>query len=211
MKFNKTFFTIFLIPILVLLFSFRLIVFDASFYQSEFEKYGIYDKFDKGVADSAAESLIGYMRSGIPLSDFFNEKEKAHMIDVRNIVQKVLLFFYAFSSVVVVSLFFSRNYFFKSLFYGGLVTLLVLVSFFVASFLWFDFIFVKFHELSFSNKLWMLNPDVDNLKALLPDSFFYDALLRIFFISFIASAGLVLVGFLGGKVLNIQEYSVDGK
>lgn len=203
--------TSFLIPLLVLLFSFRLVVFDASFYKAEFEKYGVYGRFDKDVADPAVESLIGYMKSGYPLSDFFNEKEKVHMFDVCNIVQKVLLVFFILLSVFVVSLFSGRGYFFKSLFYGGVCSLAVILLFFLVSSVWFDFIFYKFHELSFSNDFWMLNPDVDNLKALLPDGFFYDALLRIFFISLVVSAGLVLSGFLGWKVLNIQKYSVDGK
>ena len=196
----------FLIPFLLLLLSFRLVVFDAGFYKSEFEKYDLYDRFDKSVADSAVTNLIGYMKSGVPLSDFFNEKEKAHMVDVRNIIQKLLVLFYVLAFVVVILLAYNRKNLFKSLFYGGIFTLIILLLFFILSYTFFDFIFHKFHEVSFSNDLWMLNPEVDNLKALLPDGFFYDALMRIFFIALASSVVITLLGFSSEKVLNILKH-----
>lgn len=195
MKLKKIPFAAFLIPFLILLFSFRLVVFDIGFYKSEFEKYDIYERFDKETADSAVENLIGYMKSGVPLSDFFNEKEKLHMADVRNIIRKLFLLFYILFSVIVMNLLFRKKYFFKSLFYGGIITLILIFLFFIFSYSSFDFIFYKFHELSFSNDFWKLNPEVDNLKALMPDSFFYDALIRIFFISSASSVVLIFVGF----------------
>jgi len=45
----------------------------------------------------------------------------------------------------------------------------------------------------------MLNPRVDNLKALMPDGLFFDALVRIFSISFIISVIFILTGFLSIK------------
>lgn len=196
----------FLIPFLLLLLSFRLVVFDAGFYKSEFEKYGIYERFDKSVADSAVNNLIGYMKSGVPLSDFFNEKEKAHMIDVRNVIQKLLSLFYILAFVVVALLAYNRKNLFKSLFYGGVFTLILLLIFFTVAYTGFDTVFYKFHELSFSNDLWMLNPEVDNLKALLPDGFFYDALLRMFFIALASSVVITISGFYSEKVLNISKH-----
>lgn len=189
----------FLIPFLILLFSFRLVVFDTDFYKSEFEKYDIYDKFGKNIADSAIENLIAYMKSETVLSDFFNEKEKLHMIDVKSIIQKFLIFLYLLLSIIIISFFSSRKYLFRSFFYGSIFTLILLILFFIISYANFDFIFYKFHEIFFNNDFWKLDPEVDNLKALMPDGFFYDALIRIFFISSIISVGLMLVGFLGVK------------
>ncbi len=196
---------VFLIPFLLLLLSFRLVVFDAGFYKSEFEKYNIYDRFDKNVADSAVTNLIGYMKSDVPLSDFFNEKEKAHMVDVRNIIQKLLVLLYILVFVVVTLLAYNKKNIFKSLFYGGIFILIILLLFLVLSNTSFDFIFHKFHEISFSNDFWMLNPEVDNLKALLPDGFFYDSLMRIFFVALALSVVITLLGFSGEKVLNILK------
>ncbi|MDP2906323.1 MAG: TIGR01906 family membrane protein [Nanoarchaeota archaeon] len=196
----------FLIPFLLLLLGFRLVVFDAGFYKSEFEKYKVYDSFDKSVADSAVTNLISYMKSGVPLSDFFNKKEKAHMVDVKNIIQKLLALFYVLAFVVVTLLAYNRKNLFKSLFYGGIFTLILLLMFFTVAYTGFDTIFYKFHELSFSNDLWMLNPEVDNLKALLPDGFFYDALMRIFFIALASSVVITLLGFSSEKVLNILKH-----
>ena len=194
----------FLIPFIILLFSFRLVVFDVGLYKSEFERHGVYDKFDKSVADPAVENLISYMKSGSPLSNFFNEKEKTHMADVKSIIQKLSIFLYILLSVLVISFLSSKKYFFKSLFYGGILTLAVILLFLIFSFFSFDFIFYKFHELSFSNEFWKLNPETDYLKALMPDSFFYNALMRIFFISSITSVIFIFVGFLGLKKSRLQ-------
>ena len=194
MKIKKIPFVAFLIPFLILLLGFRFVVFDTNFYKTELEKYNIYDKFDKEIADSAVENLISYMKSGIPLSDFFNEKEKLHMLDVRNIVQKLLFFMYVLLFAVLLLLFKNRKSFFSSLFYGGVITLILLFLFFIFSYTSFDFIFHKFHEFSFSNNFWQLNPKTDNLQALMPDGFFYDALIRIFTISLVISLALIFIG-----------------
>jgi len=199
MKFKKIPFVTFLIPFLIILFSFRLVVFDESFYKSEFEKYNVYDSFEKGDVDSALENLISYIRSGTPLSDFFNEKEKLHMVDVKNIIQKILILFYVLLSIVILFILENRKNLAKSLLYGGIITLALLILFFILSYTSFDFIFYKFHEVSFDNDLWILNPKVDNLKALLPDGFFYDALTRIFLISSITSVIFIFAGFLSMK------------
>lgn len=199
MKLKKIPFVAFLIPFLILLFSFRLVVFDDDFYKSEFEKYDVYERFDKETADSAVENLISYMKSDVPLSDFFNEKEKLHMVDVRDIMQKLFLLFYILFSVVVINFLFNKKSFFKTLLFGGIITLIIILLFFILSYTSFDFIFYKFHEFSFSNDFWKLNPEVDNLKALMPDGFFYDALVRIFFITSFSSIVLILIGFLGIK------------
>ena len=205
----KISFVAFLIPLVILLFGFRLVIFDTDFYKSEFEKYGVYENLGKEIADPAVENLISYMKSGGELSDFFNEKEKVHMVYVKNIIQKLLILFFVLLLAVIASFFFSRKYFFKSLFYGGILTLLIILSFFIVSYTSFDFIFTTFHELSFSNDLWKLNPEVDYLKALLPDSFFYDALLRIFLISSITSVVLSSVGFLGMKKFSQNRQKVQ--
>ncbi|MBM3199800.1 DUF1461 domain-containing protein, partial [Candidatus Woesearchaeota archaeon] len=125
----------FLIPVCLLLFSFRLVVFDEGFYKSEFEKYDVYDDVEKESADSALKSLVDYMKDGKPLSDFFNEKEKAHMVDVRNIIQKLLLVFYI-TLLILIVLFLTRGKALRSLFYGGVFTLALLLIFFISSYAW---------------------------------------------------------------------------
>ena len=53
--------------------------------------------------------------------------------------------------------------------------------------------FLKFHEISFNNNLWLLNPETDNLIKLFPLEFFYDFVLKIVLYSVIAS---IIFGFL---------------
>jgi integral membrane protein (TIGR01906 family) len=63
--------------------------------------------------------------------------------------------------------------------------------------------FIKFHELAFSNDLWMLDPRTDYLVAIFPEGFWFDAVIRIATTSAIegliaGAAGLALL-FLGAR------------
>ncbi len=190
---------IFFIPFLILLIGFRLVVFDLEFYQSEFQKYNVYDKFDQATANNALHSLIGYLKSNSYLSEFFNEKEKQHLKDVKKIIDNLILFMYVLLIFVISYLIINHKNLFRILFFGGLFTFGQLIIFSILSFLFFDWIFLKFHYFAFDNNLWILNPSTDNLKALMPDGLFLDALLRILLISSIISLILCFLGFIGTK------------
>jgi len=195
----------FLIPLVIILFSFRLVIFDDGFYKAEFEKHGVYELFDKKTADSAIDNLISYMKHGTPLSDFFNEKEKLHMVDVKNIIDKGLILFIILLTISVALLIWKRKDIFRALFYGGIFGLIILLLLFLFAFFSFDSLFYNFHIISFDNELWKLNPQVDNLKAMMPDELFYDALMSVFLMSSIISAVFMGIGFFGYRYKNIPK------
>ena len=56
----------------------------------------------------------------------------------------------------------------------------------------FDFVFTRFHFLSFANDLWMLDPRTDNLIIMFPQRFFFEATLFIALMTAIEFTGLVV-------------------
>jgi len=66
----------------------------------------------------------------------------------------------------------------------------------------FDQLFLKFHLISFTNKLWQLDPAKDYLIMLFPQGFFYDAAL----FCALATAGLaIILGGVAGGYLKITK------
>ena len=62
---------------------------------------------------------------------------------------------------------------------GGAATLGLVVVVGLASLVGFDRLFLAFHLVSFSNDLWQLDPARDNLIAMYPEGFFFDATMLI--------------------------------
>jgi integral membrane protein (TIGR01906 family) len=181
-------------------------------------KYG-FQKYDvsrvTGLApaelDKAARGLISYFNSGdeyINLTvekdgqpfTLFNEREVTHLKDVKglfHLVYKILLgsFLYALGFIGV-SLFWWRD---KrrlggGLFFGGSLTLALMLALGLVIVFDFDQFFLQFHLLSFANDFWMLDPTKDYLIMLFPQGFWFDAVL---FCALAAAAGAVILGGVG--------------
>ena len=83
------------IILLITLLSFSLIVFNLNFYEKKFEKYKVYNNLGKEKVDSLTIELIDYLKGKSELkSKIFSEKEKLHLLDVKNLIRKSFLFFY---------------------------------------------------------------------------------------------------------------------
>lgn len=181
-----------LIPFVILLFNFRLVVFDLGFYKSEFEKLGVYRNVPE--ADNVAFDLIQYLKSSDVQPDFFNEKEKLHLKDVKELINKLIIVLYVSLIIFVASFFIlKKKLFFNALFRGTILTIFVIFIFFLMSFFDFSLLFVQFHKIFFSNDLWLLNPVTDNLLKLFPEQFFYGAFKKILINSLITAIVLNLI------------------
>ena len=66
----------------------------------------------------------------------------------------------------------------------------------------FDRLFLRFHLLSFTNKLWILDPARDYLIMLFPQGFWYDAAI---FCVLATVAGAIVVGGVGGGYLLLSR------
>ena len=120
-------------------------------------------------------------------NSIYNEKEITHMIDVKNLIKFVYMTSIVSTVILILSII-SLIYFSKEnsynllsstiknsfLIFGSIVSIFILAS--ITNFTW---VFTKFHMLSFSNDLWILDPKKDMLIMMFPERFFLETTLLI--------------------------------
>lgn len=186
-------YAIIFIPFVLILSNFAFLLFNTGFYYKEFEKTGVYEGLDKETVQKETKLIVSYFIGSEETlhTTFFNAKERIHMLEVKEIIRKVLFLWVSSIVLLVISLFFHPNYS-KVFFYGGIITmgLLLLLS---LIFINFSSSFLDFHETFFRDKTWILNPEKDNLVKMFPEQFFRDFLKKLIFNSFITSFVVVAV------------------
>src|SRR3989344_7679184 len=76
---------IFFFVLLIILFSSLVNIFNASFYENKFRENGAYEKFGEEAYIANSEVFDYFVFESRLETDFFNEKEKKHLEDVRNL------------------------------------------------------------------------------------------------------------------------------
>ena len=194
-------------------------------YNDGFEKYSI--SRTSGIADAdlrqVGADIRGYINSSEePMDiqtrifgveqDLFNSKEIAHMKDVKKLVRGVYVLAIA-SAVYLLAMTlggFARQrgrftqLLAKRLAMGGGLTLSLLILFGAVAAFGFDSLFIKFHELSFANDFWQLDPRTDYLVRIFPDNFWFDATL---WVAVRAIIGALLILVAGTSYLVYQRYN----
>ncbi|QIK57363.1 TIGR01906 family membrane protein [Erysipelothrix sp. HDW6A] len=119
--------------------------------------------------------------------EMFNQREKDHMVDVKNLYQNVLVFqrvcLILISTMLLVSLGvgdylnlkLNRECLKNAL---SMIAVLVVVLGFYAL-IDFNGFWIQFHELVFTNDLWLLDPSRDRLIMMVPEPFFKGLVHRI--------------------------------
>lgn len=181
--------------VLLLALSIQTPAFGMWFYKYEFEKNGSYATVNMGKDDlnKVAGHVIAYLKgSEDTLADvkttvagrerlFFSEREITHMEDVRVLFDIGLTVRNAAALCFAVTLLYyficerkkMRPLFtLWSCFCGGVIALFGALAVFIA--LNFSKAFTLFHELLFTNDLWLLDPSKDLLINVLPNAFFQD-------------------------------------
>lgn len=160
---------------------------DNGFYKSEFDKYNVYRNFnqDREKIDSEFSDVLGYVKGDEVQLDmaFFNEKEKQHLYDVRNLfsfaryVLIISIVIVLISSMALYRLG-ERMEMQKAIIFGASLCILLTVIAAVSSLFDFNSAFIAFHKLLFTNDLWLLDFYTDNLIRMLPQQIFADIALR---------------------------------
>jgi integral membrane protein (TIGR01906 family) len=142
--------------------------------------------------------------------EFFNQREKDHMVDVKNLILGGFMIRNAAAAVIAASLIILSllrvrfvKYFMqavKFVFAGFIIAASALTAIIVSDF---DRAFTVFHQLFFNNDLWILNPDNDLLVNIVPLGFFTDisALVGVIF------GGLCLAAIIVSIVYNRIVYN----
>ncbi len=153
-----------------------------------------------------AEELDVRVVVGGILRSIYSEREVLHMSDVKDLVRGVYrlgelsaLYLFAFA---VAGMFFEpwRRSLRRTAWHmamGGAVTLGLVVLVGLGALAGFERLFLAFHEVSFSNDLWQLNPRTDYLIAMFPEGFFFDATILIAVLIIVQSTVLVAPRWVG--------------
>ena len=206
----------FLLIGVLLLTSFQVAIYGDSqyrFYEREYKKYQVADSLNMtmdnimDVTDQMMAYLIGNKAELSVITDvdgetqdFFNEQDRFHMGEVKNLflgglkirnimlvaVLLILILLAARKADMIKLL--PRAYF-VTLGITGVITI-VLGVLFASDF---DKYFRIFHEIFFDNDQWMFDPATDYMIRMLPEGFFYDFVFRIggFFVGSLAVLGVV--------------------
>ena len=177
-----------------------------GYYEKEYTKYGVAGDVNMEMDDLiyVTEEMMAYLRGNredlhVPTTvngqerEFFNDREIAHMEDVKGlfvgalVIRKICI---AIMAITVVILFLVKadikRLLPKAILIGSGLFFLILTALGLIISTDFTKYFIIFHEIFFSNDLWILNPATDLLINIVPEPFFMDTALRI---------GLTFAGF----------------
>lgn len=142
--------------------------------------------------EEAMDMMLGYIRGDRPdmdgtlpgIGEVYNDREKAHMKDVRTLYQHAMLvrnIAWILTAAGLIWGLWKRKA--PQLALGYLQALLCWVILFAFLGLWmatgFTDFWTHFHELFFDNDLWLLDPATDFMIRICPESMFFDLATRI--------------------------------
>lgn len=195
------------------------VAFDMDYYDREYKKLNISQSTGMSQQEllNTTKELLNYIkdkRDDLNIwavvhgqeRQVFNQREIAHMVDVKNLfalglrlrwlsfgVFALLVAFLAWCKGKEVLRLLSASYLrVLALFGVVLIILLILMS------MDFTAVWNGFHYIAFSNDLWILNPETDILIQMVPEPFFYDTVIRILSIFGLA---LLILGICSGIIL----------
>ena len=196
-------------------------------YENGFEKYQI--SLTSGITSAdlrqVGADLRGYFNSNDePLDvrtrilgterELFNPTEIAHMRDVKRLVwggYALGAISAVYLLVTVIAGFARRRKGFAEtlaprLLWGGALTLVLLIAFGLLAATGFDTLFLRFHQFSFANDFWQLDPRTDYLVRLFPQDFWFDATM---WVALRAITGALILTAVGGGYLVYQRWTAQ--
>ena len=188
---------------------------DPGLYRNGFQRYHVAAR--SGVTDAdlldIGADLRRYFNSGVePLAvrapiygveqAVFNAREIAHMHDVKRLVRGV--YWVAVGSALWILVTIAAHIGLRRdawpvasarlAVWGGIATLAAVFAVGLAAVANFERLFLLFHQLSFANDLWILDPRTDYLLILFPAGFWFDATMRVALTSVLGALLLISVG-----------------
>lgn len=172
---------------------------DYSWYEKEYAKYEVLADLEMEMEDAmyVTEEMMAYLRGNRDdlvvdtivngeEREFFNDREKAHMVDVQNLfigglwIRRIALLIVALAVGAMIKIKADWKRLLPKSFLIGLGAFIGITAgaglLFMSDF---NKYFTMFHEIFFDNDLWLLNPRTDLLIRMLPEGFFMDMVIRI--------------------------------
>lgn len=193
--------------------------FDPGFYHAGEAKYQVQqvvgltpaqlDRVNRGIIRffAGTETLPQALAASGASPDVFKEKEILHMNDVRGLVRLIgqaeivgLAFLVGLVGLAAVSWRpAGLAAVTRVLIYGPILTIGLVLLTGLVTYTAFDWFFLTFHELVFSNNFWQLDPRTDHLIQMFPFGFWYDAMLTVVLRVLIVTLALAACGVVLGR------------
>ncbi|MEA5003414.1 MAG: TIGR01906 family membrane protein [Christensenella sp.] len=175
--------------------------FDSAFYKQEYASLGTAAKLDAAGAaniDLATDQLLGYLQGQEESLDlvmgtddwgqeYYNDREKAHMIDVKALYQNALTFmvagFCVGGALLMYCMLHKKRAYLKQTLRVYFFTTVGILVFFVCIGIWaavdFNNFWISFHHVFFTNDLWILDPQTSRMIIMFEEQLFADLVARI--------------------------------
>lgn len=208
----------FLLIIAMLLTSFQLVIYgdpEYRFYEKEYEKYTVTEALDMKIADvmKVTDHMMAYLigeeeelsivtEVDGQTQDFFNEQDRLHMADVKNLflgglkLRTICLIVFLVLLVLLVARKADWKHLLPIAYFISVGVFLALIAFLAVAFsIDFTKCFTIFHKIFFTNDLWLFDEDTDYMIRMLPEGFFSDMAVRIG-MTFVGMLLFLLIAFL---------------
>lgn len=196
-----------------------------SWYEKTYAKYNVLGDLEMEMSDAiqVTKEMMSYLRGNRANlvvdtivdgeeREFFNDREKAHMVDVKNLfvggmwLRRGAIVILAITFLVLIK---TKADWKRLLPKSFLITIGSFVGITLAAGILFmtDFhrYFMIFHEIFFTNDLWLLDPYTDLLIRMLPEGFFLDMVRRIGLIFLILMIIVLVISVVILKSRNIRK------
>lgn len=214
---------IFLLPLVLLITTVEVITFDVNYFDKKYQEYDISSVtgIDEQDLSDITEKLLGYLNDDTDNLNIvkeangkeqqvFGEREVLHMVDVKELfingknIRNI--------SLVIVTL--SLVYLFikdkksigRTLILSSITSIVLIALLSILMYIDFHKYFTYFHEIFFSNDLWLLNPDTDILIQMLPIDFFYSIATKIASFFILELMVLITAGIMMNKKIRGKFY-----
>lgn len=199
---------------------------DFSVYEKEYEKYDVLSDLDMTMEDvmHVTREMMAYLRGDRDTlsvvttvegteQDFFNEQDRFHMGEVRDLFIGGLNIRTGAAAVALICLVFLvvskarlRKILARSYLIALGITGAAVLFIGIAAVVDFNAVFVQFHHIFFDNDLWLFDPAEDYMIRMLPEGLFADMVLRIG-ILFVAGLVVLLIASIVAGRLAVRKKS----
>ena len=198
---------------------------DFSVYEREYEKYDVLDDLDMKMEDVmyVTEEMMAYLRGDRDTlsvittvegqeQDFFNEQDRFHMGEVRDlfigglnirtgaVVTALICLAFLIASKACLKKILARSY---QIALGITGAAVIFIG--AAALIDFNAVFVQFHHIFFDNDLWLFDPAEDYMIRMLPEGLFADMVLRIGLLFVGSLLILLIISILAGRFKKKQK------
>ncbi|MBF0714707.1 lipoprotein intramolecular transacylase Lit [Gemelliphila palaticanis] len=158
-------------------------------------------------------NLLEYLRGNTQLdSNWYSNKDILHMIDVKKLYNfsiyfAILLIILTLISLVITYIIDKDNFLYTPIKIFSkvfIIFFIIIVLLTIIAIQNFNYFWIKFHEIIFTNDLWLLDPKESNLIKMVPEEFFFELVIKIIINILIYLTSLIVIRQIVKKILKIK-------